>query len=235
MVVSDGDTAKVLLHGPNLFQGLLMTLFHALADVWIEVIERQTQITVFILHPLEAYGIVAGAEVGGYILNGKEYLDTTVWSKPVTVAVIAEEHVVSMLHVGDFHLVEFTEIFRHLESFRTESAPEVYKSYLFHTAILMLSSEKIFAEEWTNAQDVGRNDGKEDDEQGNHYRQRGVEHEIMTVFVEENADGRNIGQEEEVQQIDVERPASDILQGGSNRREFGEVLLVVTEIHEDDD
>ena len=57
----------------------------------------------------------------------------------------------------------------------------------------------------------------------------------MTVFVEENANGRNIGQEEEVQQIDVERPASDILQGGSNRREFGEVLLVVTEIHEDDD
>ena len=56
----------------------------------------------------------------------------------------------------------------------------------------------------------------------------------MTILVEEHTDGGNVGQEEEVQQIDVQRATSDVLQRGSNRRELREVVFVVTEIHEGD-
>ena len=56
----------------------------------------------------------------------------------------------------------------------------------------------------------------------------------MAVLVEEHADDRNVGHEEEVDEVDVERATAYILQGGANNGQLGEVLLVAAEVHEDD-
>ena len=57
----------------------------------------------------------------------------------------------------------------------------------------------------------------------------------MAILVEEESYRRNVGQEEEVQQVDVQRAASDVLQRGTDGRELREVVLVVAEVHEGND
>ena len=56
----------------------------------------------------------------------------------------------------------------------------------------------------------------------------------MAVLVEEHTDGRHIGHEEEMDEIDVEGATPNILQRGSYDGQLGEILLIVAEIHEDD-
>ena len=55
----------------------------------------------------------------------------------------------------------------------------------------------------------------------------------MAVLVEEHTDGRHIGHEEEVDEVDVEGATPNILQRGSYDGQLGEILLIVAEIHED--
>ena len=56
----------------------------------------------------------------------------------------------------------------------------------------------------------------------------------MTIGVEERAYGREVGHEEEVYQVDVERATTNILQRPSYPRHFCKVLMVEPEVHEHD-
>ena len=56
----------------------------------------------------------------------------------------------------------------------------------------------------------------------------------MGVGIEEFANMGQIGHEQEMDEIDVERPATDVLQRHTHQREFREELLIVTEIHKGD-
>ena len=82
---------------------------------------------------------------------------------------------------------------------------------------LSTSEEPLF-EEGIDAQDVGRDAAESDDEQGYEYRHCGVEHKVVTILVEERTDGRDVRHEEEVDEVDVERAAADILQRTANDR-----------------
>jgi len=95
---------------------------------------------------------------------------------------------------------------------------------------LSTSEEPLF-EEGTDAQDVGRDAAESNDEQGYEHRQRGVEHKVVTILVEERTDGRDVRHEEEVDEVDIERATTDILQRTADNRVAGEVLLIVAEIH----
>ncbi len=93
------------------------------------------------------------------------------------------------------------------------------------------SSEEPLFEEGADAQDVRRDAAESNDEQGYQYRQRGVEHKVVTILVEERTDGRDVRHEEEVDEVDIERAATDILQRTADNRAAGEVLLIVAKIH----
>ena len=56
----------------------------------------------------------------------------------------------------------------------------------------------------------------------------------MAVGTEEGTNARQIGHEQEVDEVDVEGTPSDILQGASYPGHLGEILLIMTEIHKDD-
>ena len=55
----------------------------------------------------------------------------------------------------------------------------------------------------------------------------------MLILVEECANGGKIWYEEEVQQIDVERASTDILQRATDNRAFRKIVLIVAEVHKD--
>ena len=55
----------------------------------------------------------------------------------------------------------------------------------------------------------------------------------MAVGVEELTNGRQIGHEQIMNQIDVKRSASDILKTGTYQSIFSDVLLVMAEVHKD--
>ena len=56
----------------------------------------------------------------------------------------------------------------------------------------------------------------------------------MTILVEEHSDGGHVGHKEEMDEIDVQRTTSDILQRCSDNSQLSKVLLIVAEIHKDD-
>ena len=56
----------------------------------------------------------------------------------------------------------------------------------------------------------------------------------MAVFIKELANGRNIGQEKEMKEIDIECATANILQRSSDHRKFRKIVLVVTEVHKRD-
>ena len=62
-----------------------------------------------------------------------------------------------------------------------------------------------------------------------------VDDEVGMVGIEPLAHLREFGQEEEVEEIDVERTYADILESSPNAFLLGEEGLVVTEEHDDDE
>lgn len=54
----------------------------------------------------------------------------------------------------------------------------------------------------------------------------------MLVQFEEGAYGREVGQEEEVKEVDVQCASADVLQAGADEGEAREVLRIVAEVHE---
>ena len=73
-------------------------------------------------------------------------------------------------------------------------------------------SEEVFLEERTDAQDVRRDDAEDNDQQPDEDGQRGVHDEVVAVLVEERAHRGQVGQEEEMDEVDVKRTPPDILQ-----------------------
>ena len=56
----------------------------------------------------------------------------------------------------------------------------------------------------------------------------------MVIVLEERADDGQAGQKQEMDEVDVERAASYILQRGSNDCHLREIVLIMTEIHQGD-
>lgn len=54
----------------------------------------------------------------------------------------------------------------------------------------------------------------------------------MLVQLEECTYGREIGQEQEVQQVDVQSASADVLQRAAKECHLGEVWCIVAEVHE---
>ena len=70
----------------------------------------------------------------------------------------------------------------------------------------------MFFQKRADAQQLGGDDAEGDHHEGDGQGGCGVEDEVMTVQAEELAHHREFGQEEIVQQIDVERATADELQ-----------------------
>ena len=81
-----------------------------------------------------------------------------------------------------------------------------------------LAAEEPLLEEWADAEDVAGDAAEANDEQRHEDGERGVEHEIVTIVIEEVANGGHIRHEEEVEQVDVERASSDVLQADADNR-----------------
>ena len=96
------------------------------------------------------------------------------------------------------------------------------------------TSEEVLLKERTDTQDVRRHTTEADDQQRDEHSQRQVDGEVVLVDLEERTNARQVGQEQIVDEIDVQRAASDILQAAPYDRHLREILVVITEIHEHD-
>ena len=95
-------------------------------------------------------------------------------------------------------------------------------------------SEEVLLEERTDTQDVRRHTAEADDQQRDEHSQRQVDGEVVLVDLEERTNAGQVGQEQIVNEVDVQRAATDILQAASYDRQLREILMVITEIHEHD-
>ena len=96
----------------------------------------------------------------------------------------------------------------------------------------LLSAEEVFLEEGADTEELGGDDAEGDDHQGDGEGSRGVEDEVGAVGAEELTYHRQLGQEEIVEQIDVERATADELQAAAQGGLVGEEVAVVPEEHE---
>ena len=98
-----------------------------------------------------------------------------------------------------------------------------------------LLAKKVFAEERTDTQDIWCNYTETDNKESQRNRQYNIKNKIALVWIQESTDGRYIWHKEEMQQIDVERATTYILQTIASKGELREMVFIMTEIHEYDD
>ena len=98
--------------------------------------------------------------------------------------------------------------------------------------ISLLLPEQILPEQRTNAQYVARNDAEGNDNKCNQNGQGGVDSKVVLVQFEERTHGRQVGQEQEVYQVDVQCASAYVLQTSTDECHFGEVGCIVAKVHE---
>ena len=81
-------------------------------------------------------------------------------------------------------------------------------------------SKQILPEQRTYAQDVACDDAEGNDNKRNEDGQGGVYGEVVLVQLEECTNGGEVGQEQEVQQVDVQGAPAYVLQAASDKGHF---------------
>ena len=93
-------------------------------------------------------------------------------------------------------------------------------------------SEKVLLKERTDTQDVRRHTTEADDQQRDEHSQRQVDGKVVLVDLEERTNARQVGQEQIVDELDVQRATTDILQAASYDRQPRAILVVIAALHE---
>lgn len=75
-----------------------------------------------------------------------------------------------------------------------------------------LFSKKIFPQERTYSQDIRRNDAETDDDKADEHGQDNVHDEVVPVSIKKVAYARKVWQKEEVDEVDIQRTSSNVLQ-----------------------
>ena len=96
------------------------------------------------------------------------------------------------------------------------------------------TSEEVLLKERTDTQDVRRHTTEANHQQRDEHSQCQVDGEVVLVDLEERTNARQVGQEDIMNQVYVQRAAPYVLQRTPHPRHLGEVLGVMAEIHEDD-
>ena len=105
--------------------------------------------------------------------------------------------------------VSFAEMMDTVENAYLNLSQLVNVFYLSHRRLG--ASEQPLLEERADAEDVGSDDAETNNHQSQEYGKEDIDYEIMGIALEELAYVRQVGHEQEMDEIDVERPSANIL------------------------